>query len=302
MIYQNFEQIIEQAKGKKNKYRLAVACAGEQHVLQAVLKAAKEEIIVPYLIGDIKKIKLILEQMNETVPNEWLLSSPDDNHSAYLAVELVRENRADFIMKGLIETSQILKAIFNKETGIKTGKAITHMTLTHIPAYHKLLVITDAGINIEPNIIMKKDIIQNAVDAMRVLGYIQPKVAILTSVEKVNSKMAESVDASILKEMYLHNEITDCILEGPIAVDLALNREAAKIKGYESPVSGDADILVMPNLVSANILSKALREFADTTSVGIALGAKVPIVVSSRGASVRSKYTSIVVISEMLSQ
>jgi phosphate butyryltransferase len=203
-------------------------------------------------------------------------------------------------MKGILETSQIIKAIINKETGLGQGRTISHMTITHIPSYHKLLVITDAAILIEPTLAQKKDIIQNAVDGLIALGYDKPKVAVLTSIEKVNPKMQESVDAAELKKMVESGEITGCSLEGPISTDLALNKEAAEIKGYHSDVTGNPDILVMPNLVCGNILSKALREFADTTSVGVVLGAKIPMVLTSRGASVRSKYTSVVVVSQMV--
>jgi phosphate butyryltransferase len=300
MVFNNFEQILEIARSKKKQWDLAVASAEEEHALQAVIRAAREDIVVPHLIGDRNKILSVLHEMGETVPSSWIVDASDKEHAAFLAVEMVRLKKADFIMKGIMETSSLLRAILNKETGIFCGRTISHMSLTYIPAYHKLLVITDAAMIISPDLEQKKHIIQNAVDAMRSLGYVEPKVALLASIEKVNPKMQESVDAEALKKMWEAGEITNCIVDGPMAMDLVINKEAARIKGYESPVTGDADIMIMPNMVAGNILSKALREFADTTTVGVVLGAKVPVILTSRGASVKSKYTSTVVVSEML--
>jgi phosphate butyryltransferase len=299
MEYRDFNQIIDIAKEKKALTPMVVAEAEDGHTLEATIKAYKEKIVMPYLVGDKEKILSMLKEISETFPEEYITDSPRRDEAAFESVKLIREGKCSFIMKGLLETSEIIKAIINKETGLGKGRTITHMTVTHIPSYHKLLVITDAAIIIEPNLKQKKDIIQNAVNGLISLGYERPKVAVLASIEKVNPKMQESVDADELKKMSLSGEITDCVIEGPISADLALNKECAEIKGYKSEVTGNPDILVMPSMVCGNILSKALREFADTTSVGVVLGAKVPMVLTSRGASVRSKYTSIVVVSQM---
>jgi phosphate butyryltransferase len=278
---------------------MVVAAAEDGHTLEAAIMAYKERIVRPYLVGDRERILSILSEIGEYFPSELIFDCPDRERAAFLSVRLVREGKCSFIMKGTLETSQIIKAILNKETGLFAGRVISHMTLTHAPAYHKLLVVTDAAININPDLAQKKGIIQNAVDGLISLGYERPKVAVLAAIEKYNPKMPETADALELRDMAARGEITGCEIEGPISADLALNRECAKIKGYQSSVSGDPDILLMPNLVCGNILSKALREFADTTSVGVVLGAAVPMVLTSRGASTRSKYASIVVVSEM---
>jgi phosphate butyryltransferase len=299
MEYRDFNEILEKARNARSETPMVVAAAEDGHTLEAVTKAFKEKIVRPYLVGDKEKILSILEVLGESLPEELIIDRKDPNDAAVESVRLVREGQCSFIMKGLLETSQILKAILNKENGLGTGRVISHMTVTHIPSYHKLLAITDAAILINPDLSQKKDIIQNAVNGFISMGYHRPKVAVLAAVEKVNPKMPETIDAFELKLMAQKGEITGCLVEGPISADLALNKESARIKGYESEVTGDPDILVMPNITAGNILSKSLREFADTTSVGVVLGARVPMVLTSRGASTRSKYTSVVVVSEM---
>jgi phosphate butyryltransferase len=299
MEIRDFSEVVNRAIEKKAQTPMAVAAAEDEHTLEASLKAAKEGVVLPLLVGDKSKIKAIISKLGETFPDDQIFDAPDRDEAAKVAVKLVRDGKATFIMKGLLETSQIIKALLNKEEGLNTGRILTHMSITHVPTYRKLLVITDAAIIIEPNLAQKKDITQNAVNGLIALGYEKPKVAVLTALEKVNPKMPETVDAAELKKMVERGEITGCDLEGPISMDLAMNKEAAEIKGFNSPVTGDPDILVMPSLVAGNILSKALREFCDTTTVGVVAGAKVPMVLTSRGASVRSKYTSIVVVAQM---
>lgn len=300
MVSKDFSQILMRARTLRKRLRLAVACAGEAHLIEAVMQAAGEEIIQPLLIGDAGKIRTTLIKLGQEAPPDWIVHVPDRRGAASAAVDMIRSGQADFLMKGLLDTSDMLRVVLDKEKGIAAGGVLSHISLTHIPAYHKLLALTDAAMIIQPDLEQKAHIIKNAVGAMRSLGYDSPKVAVLTAIEKVNPKMQDTVDAAALKQSWINGDIPGCTLEGPIAMDLALNAEAAAIKGYESPVAGDADILIMPQMVTGNILSKALREFADTTTVGLVLGARVPIILTSRGASVRTKYTSIVVASEML--
>lgn len=300
MVIKDFSEILEAARTRKAMTPAAVACAEEEHVLEAVTRAWREETVMPWLVGDKEKILAILGKMGVVFPEDYIVPVRDRAEAAFESVRLIREGKATFLVKGLLDSSDILRAMLNKETGIATGRTFTHMSITHIPGHRKLLVVTDAAINIQPTLTQKRDIIQNAVNGLRMFGYDRPKVAVLASIETVNPKMPESVEAADLKKMWQAGEITDCIVEGPIALDLALNAEAAAIKGYASEVAGDADILIMPNMVTGNILSKALREFADSTVVGIVVGAKVPMVLTSRGASVKTKYTSTVVVSEMV--
>jgi phosphate butyryltransferase len=297
--YENFDMLIEKARAERKMVPMAVACAEEEHTLEAVIRAWREQIVSPRLVGDKGKILDMLKGLDERVPEEQIIESPDKAASAFKVVQLVREGKASFLMKGLIDTGVMLRAFLNRESGLASGQFASQMSVTSLPGFPRLFAITDVALNISPSLEQKKAIIQNAVNGMRALGYDRPKVAVVTANENVDPKMPESVDAGELKKMWLAGEIPDCDLEGPISMDLALNSEVAAIKGFGGPVAGRADILVMPHLVTANILSKALREFADSTLVGVVLGARVPMVLTSRGASLRTKYTSVVVVAQM---
>jgi phosphate butyryltransferase len=211
-----------------------------------------------------------------------------------ITVELIHENKADFIMKGKLQTADLLKAVVDKEKGLRTGNVISHVAILEIPAYRKLIAVTDGGMVMYPNLDEKKQILENSVNVFLAMGYECPKVAVLCAVETVNPKMPETVDADTLKNMNRDGEIKDCMVEGPISLDLTFNKESAEIKGYSSPVTGDADILLVPNITTGNIMSKALIEMAGATMAGMVVGAKVPIVLTSRGASSEEKYLSLV--------
>lgn len=298
MIYKDFDAIVEQAKKGKRGKRVAVIEAGEPHTLDAVTQAWHDGIIIPTLIGDKEKILALLGDSD--LPRDSIIHAESPEESARTAVRLVREGKIDFLMKGLAETSIVIKAILNRETGIRTGRTISQVALVSMERYHKLLCITDPAIVMNPTLEKKKDIVQNAVDIFRNLGYECPKVAALCAIEKENPDMIETVDAAALSEMARQGIITGCELEGPISADIAFDLEAAKIKGYSGTVAGDADILLMPTLASANILAKALRQFANSINVGIMVGAAVPMVLVSRSTNTKSKYTSLAVVSEMV--
>lgn len=197
-------------------------------------------------------------------------------------------------MKGKLQTADLLKAVVDKEKGLRTGNVISHVAILEIPAYRKLIAVTDGGMVMYPNLDEKKQILENSVNVFLAMGYECPKVAVLCAVETVNPKMPETVDADTLKNMNRDGEIKDCMVEGPISLDLTFNKESAEIKGYSSPVTGDADILLVPNITTGNIMSKALIEMAGATMAGMVVGAKVPIVLTSRGASSEEKYLSLV--------
>lgn len=196
-------------------------------------------------------------------------------------------------MKGKLETGQFMKAIVKKENGLLAGGLLSLVGLYEHSNYHKLLAVTDQGLNTYPDLNGKKNIVINAVKLMRSLGVDEPKVAVLAAVEKVNPKMPESVDGAELKKMNQEGEITNCIVEGPISFDLAIKQGAAAIKGYESPVAGDADILVVPDIAAGNILVKCMTDYAGAMTAGTILGAKVPVIVTSRSAEASDKYYSI---------
>lgn len=299
MELKDFTEIIEQAKKEKKGRKAAIMAAEEAHVIDSVLMAAKDGIISPVFCGDKKKIyELLCERQAEDIGEIIDASSPE--MAAAEAVRQVRTGYADFLMKGIIETSSAIKAIIDKENGILEGRLISQMSITSLPGYHKVLGVTDGGIVRDQTLENKAGILENAVSAMRKLGYEKPKAAALCAIEKVNPKMPETVHASKIKEMAENGMFGSCFVEGPISFDLAMNKEAAEIKGYESPVVGEPDILLMPNLVSANIFNKSLRQFGGGTTVALVLGASVPMVILSRSADVMSKYTSLAVAAEMV--
>jgi len=262
--------------------------------LEAVFRAVSDKLVEPVLVGKKDEIIKILKDISVEFDEKIIINTESDAEAAEKAVELINENKADFIMKGKLQTADLLKAVVNKAKGIRTGNAMTHVAIIEVPSYHKLIAITDGGMMMYPNAEEKKQIIENAVDVFLAMGYECPKVAILTAIESVNPKMPETVDADILKKMNLNGEIKNCIIEGPISVDLTFNKESARIKGYESPVTGEADIIVSPDITSGNIMSKVLLEFAGGKMAGMIVGAKVPVVLTSRGSSSEEKYLSLV--------
>lgn len=295
MVYKNFEELIEKVKACPERKRMAVAQAGEEHTLQAVLNARKEGIVTPILVGKKDDICRILEELGETVPNEDIYEAADDTEAAEKAVALVREGKADFLMKGYLDTKVILKAVVNKEHGIGTGRLMSHFTMFDVPTYHKILVPVDGGMVTYPTLEEKRDIIENTVDAMRAMGYDCPKVGVLACVEKVNPKMPETIEAAELARWNREGEIKNCIVEGPISYDCAVDKAIAELKGYKSEIAGDVDILVAPNIHAGNIMGKMLACTCKARMAGFVVGAKCPVVLTSRGSSAEEKFLSIVV-------
>lgn len=301
MEYKNFDDLVNKAKAARQKKPVAIIGADDPHTMEASVMAAKEDIVDLYLIGNSTKIKKLLVEYDYETSDDHIIHCERPEEMAFEGVRLVREGKVAFLMKGLIETSTLMKAILNKETGIRTNRAISHVNFTSVRNYGKIFCVTDSAIVSNTDLDHKKDILQNAVDAMRALGYEQPKVACLCAIEKVNPAMQETVDAAELKAMSLNGRITGCVVDGPVSIDIAFDSEgAASIKGYTSEVVGQPDILVMPTLAAGNILAKALRIFADSISVGVVMGAKVPFVLLSRSTPVRSKYYSLVIASAMV--
>ena len=295
MVCKNFDQIIERVKGFPSAKRMAVAAAGDEHTLEAVMHARKEGIVDPILVGDKAVSDEILSKMGETVAEENIYDYPDLKDAAEFAVKLVKEGKADFLMKGKLDTAVILKAVVNKEHGLGQGRTMSHFTMFEVPTYHKILVPVDGGMVTYPTLEQKKDIIDNTVETLISMGYDCPKVGVLACVEKLNPKMPETVEANELKEMNKRGEIKNCIVEGPISYDCALSKEIADFKGFESPVAGDADILIAPNIHAGNIMGKMLAVTCKARMAGMIVGAKCPIVLTSRGSSADEKYMSIVV-------
>lgn len=293
MVFRNFKELIEKIQNATSKKRVVVVAAQDEHTLEAVFKARRHGIVEPILIGHKAKIKEILQQLNESIDDEAIINVEHEADAAMRAVEFIHENKADFIMKGKIQTSDLLKAVVNKEKGLRTGSVMSHIVLHEVPTYHKLLAVTDGGMMMYPTLTEKKQIIENAVNTFIAMGYEKPKVAVLAAVETVNPKMPEAVDADLLKKMNQSGELKNCIVEGPISYDLAMSKESAKIKGYASEVTEDVDIIVVPNITTGNILGKSLVYSAGAKMAGFIVGAKVPIVLTSRGATAEEKYLSL---------
>lgn len=295
MVYSNFDELIEKVKGNPNKKKMAVAQAADEHTLEAVFNARKEGIVEPILVGDKSKIIEILKKLGEELPDSDIYEATSDQEAAEIAVSLVKEGKADFLMKGFLDTGVILKAVVNKENGLGKGRVMSHFTMFEVPTYHKILVAVDGGMVTYPTLEQKKYIIENTVDALIDMGYTCPKVGILACVEKVNPKMPETVEAKELQNMNERGEIKNCVIEGPISYDCAMDKEIADFKGFESEVAGDADILIAPNIHAGNIMGKMLAVTCKAKMAGFIVGATCPIVLTSRGSTALEKYLSIVV-------
>ena len=295
MEFKTFDELIAHVKGNPNRARMAVAAAGDSHTIEAALQARAEGIVTPVLVGDKAVIDQVLAELGETVPAEDIYDVPDLAESARMAVSLVREDKADFLMKGKLDTAILLKAVVDKENGLGKGGVMSHFTAFEVPNYHKLLCAVDGGMVTYPTLEQKKAIIENTVGALRDMGYECPKVGVLACVEKINPKMPETVEADALKQMNQRGEIANCIVEGPVSYDCAMSAEIAEFKGFHSPVSGDCDVLVAPNIHAGNIMGKMLTITCGAKMAGFIVGAKCPIVMTSRGSSAQEKYLSIVI-------
>ena len=297
MVFHNFDELIAKVKGAPDKKIMAVACANDDHTLEAVVNARREGIIEPLLVGDKKTIHEILEKLGESIPEENIFDVPEDDlqKACETAVKLVREGRANFLMKGKVDTKIILKEVVNKEYGLGTGKLMSHFTMFQIPTYHKLILPVDGGMVTYPDLEQKKQIIENTVETLRSMGYDCPKVGVLACVEKVNPKMPESVEAAQLQEMNEKGEIRNCIVEGPIQYDCVMRKDLADFKGLKSQIAGDPDILIAPNIHAGNIMGKMYAISCGGKMAGFIVGAKCPIVMVSRGSTAEEKYLSIVV-------
>ncbi len=293
MGYRNFSEMIKAVKAKNKRKRCAVVCADSRHTLEAVFSAFRDGIIEPLLIGDEYGIRGCIEEIGEGAGEVKIIPAESSEEAVQKMISLVRNGQADMVMKGRVETSVLMKAVLNKRNDLRTGKTVSVFTSIEIPTYHKILTATDGGLIIYPDLDQKKHIIENAVGALRMMGTPCPKVAVLAASEFLDPKVVESVDARALKEMNLRGEIRDCIIEGPISYDLAINKRSAELKGFDSLVAGDADLLVWPNMVCGNITGKALALSERGKEASIVLGAKIPIILPSRGLDADEKYRAI---------
>lgn len=273
--------------------RLAVVCAHDEYVIDAIEQALNFAII-PILIGKKKLIQKLLEQKRIDINKYLLINADTDEEAAQIGVKLVKDNQADLLMKGLIDTKVLLKAVVNSETGIKEKRLLSHVMMASSPNYHKVLFATDCAMVISPTLEDKQEIINNALDLTRTLGYNNPKVGIVSAVEKVNPKIPSTVDAEKLVELKAAGKIGNCLLGGPFAIDNLVSKEAAAHKGITSPIAGDVDILIFPNIEAANTFYKTIVFLGKAKVCGIVVGAKCPIILTSRADDAQAKLNSII--------
>jgi len=270
----------------------AVAHPCEATALEGAVEAAQKGLIAPLLVGPATKIAETAAASGIDISNLPIIDVPHSHAAAIKAVELIREGKAEILMKGSLHTDELMSAIVSREGGLRTARRISHVFIMDVPTYHKVLLVTDAAINIAPTLEDKVDICQNAIDLAISLGLEKPKVAILAAVETVTSKMPATIDAAALCKMAERGQITGALLDGPLAFDNAISTQAAETKGIKSAVAGDPDILLAPDLEAGNILAKQLSFLANADSAGMVLGAKVPVILTSRADSVRSRIAS----------
>jgi len=286
-----YERLLERCKTIE-AVPTAVAHPCEESALIGAVEAAQAGLISPILVGPAAKIEEIAKSAKVELGNLEIVDAAHSLDSAKKAVELVRAGRAEVLMKGSLHSDELLSAIVSRDGGLRTGRRISHAFVMDVPTYHKVLIVTDGAINIAPTLEDKVDIVQNAIDLAISLGLEKPKVAILAAVEVVNSKMPATLDAAALCKMAERGQIKGGILDGPLAFDNAISSQAAQTKGIKSLVAGDPDILLAPDLEAGNILAKQLSFLANADSAGMVLGAKVPVILTSRADSVRSRIAS----------
>lgn len=288
----NYEQwLLNQVKGMK-PLKVAVVHPADVLSLSGAVEAAQAGIIQPVLVGPENKIRKIAEDAHIDLDSYEIINTQHSHAAAAKAVEMANAGEVEALMKGKLHTDELMEAIVNKDHGLRTGRRMSHIFVLDVPSYPKPLFLTDAAINIKPNFMDKKDIVQNAIDLFRALKLGEPKVAILSAVETVNEKLPSTLDATALCKMAERGQITGGVLDGPLAFDNAISRESAAIKGINSPVAGNADILVVPDIESGNMLYKQLRYFSGVQGAGIVLGAKVPIILTSRAGDAENRVVS----------
>lgn len=285
-------EVVDMAKAKR-KRRIAVAAAGDRDVLEALKNAESDGIIEPVLVGIKTKIQEICKEISWNCDNYEIIDVEDRFEASLVASKLIRDGKAEILMKGMVSTGQLLKAVLDKESGLRKGSILSHVAVFESPYYHKLLGITDAAMNVAPSFEDKIGIINNAVEVFHLLGEPNPKVAVVGAVETVNQRMESTMHAATLSMMNKRQQIKGCTIDGPLALDNAVSKKAAQVKNIESEVAGNVDIIVAPDINGANFLYKALNFLGGAQTAAVIMGAKVPIVLTSRADSEKSKFLSI---------
>jgi phosphate acetyltransferase len=286
-----YERLIARAKQVPAATTIVVHPC-EETALRGPIEAAQAGIIIPILVGPAAKIAAVAREHRLVIDGFEIVDVPHSDAAAAKAVELIHESKGELLMKGSLHTDELMREVTSSKTGLRTARRISHVFILDVPTYAETLFITDAAINIFPDLDAKRDIVQNAIDLFTQVGLGTPRVAILSAVETVTAKIPSTIDAAALCKMAERGQITGGILDGPLAFDNAIDLEAAKIKGLKSAVAGRAQILVVPDLEAGNMLAKNLTFLAKADAAGIVLGARVPIILTSRADSVRSRMAS----------
>ncbi|MBV7271569.1 phosphate butyryltransferase [Clostridiaceae bacterium UIB06] len=291
-MIKNFMEVLKKTKEQELK-KVAVAVAQDKPVLEAIRDAKEQGIADAILVGEKSEIENIAKEIGMNLSNFEVIDEKDKVKAALKAVELVSTGKADMLMKGLIDTANFLRAVLNKEVGLRTGKLMSHVGVFQLDKFDRLLFVTDAAFNMYPELKDKVDIVKNAVTVAKAVGVETPRVAPICAVEVVNPSMQATVDASILSKMNDRGQIKGCFIDGPLALDNALSEEAAAHKGVTGPVAGKADILLMPNIESGNIMYKTLTYTTECKSGALLVGTSAPVVLTSRNDSHETKMYSI---------
>jgi len=289
-----FTELLDEAKKCPPK-RVAIAAAQDGEVLEAAKACQENGIAQAVLVGDTVEISKTAQERNIDIKDFETVHEPDIEEAVKRAVLMVHTGKADMLMKGAVQSPTILKAVLDKNIGLRNGRTLSHVAVFESPAYDRLILMTDAGMNIMPTFEQKVDMVENAVKVAAALQIENPKVAVIAGLELVNPDMPSTVDAALLSKMSERGQIKDCVIDGPLALDLALSKESARAKGVTSPVAGQADILVLANIDAANVLYKALVFLGGAKITGLVVGAKAPVILTSRADSHESKLVSVAI-------
>ena len=282
MSLKNFDEIVEKAKLSGKKNRVVIAGADAENILLGTFEAQDAGFATPILVGEKAKIEPILEKLGLKDKPYELVETKEDDNVAQVAIDLVNQGKGDILMRGNTQTREFLIPLLDKKNGLRTDKLLTHIDLVSMPEYPKLIAIGDVTVTIEPNPGQMKKIIQNMVGTLQAVGYEKPNIALLSMVEKVSFHMKDTVEADTLVKEHKARPVADCNLVGPIAYDLVLSKEAARLKGYDCPLCGDFDGIIVPSLLAGNLIVKGWQMHAHAKTCGVVVGAKVPVALTSR--------------------
>jgi len=292
MRFSGFESLLDRAKSL-GRAKVAVAAAADKEVLEAIKLAEKEGLIIPILVGDVLEIKRLAKEIGFSLKGVELIHEPSPEAVAHKAVDAVVDGQAHFLMKGLINSADFLRAVLRPVRGLRTGRLLSHLSAFQVPGFSRMLFVTDGGMNIAPNLAQKKEILENSLLYLKGIGMDSVNVIVLTANEVTNPKMPATMDAQALAEMSRAGEFPGAIVEGPLALDGAVSAAALKHKGICSQINGEVDLFLVPSIEVGNVLGKSMVYFAGATMAGILLGAQVPIVLTSRNDTPRSKFMAL---------